>query len=483
MVTLAAVEPLVLGRDTVDSGTVARFAATPSRVTLHPDVAAAVRANAVEANAAAATGAAYGRTTGVGANRDVAADDSDDLHGMRLVRSHATGAGTVLGVELGRATMLIRAHQLAAPGSGAPLDVLEALTAAINDGRVPPVRALGGIGTGDIAVLGEVALCLLGERPWLDGQVHPYLGHIGGNGALAFMSSSAPSLAAAALAADSMRRLTRSSLLVAAMGLAAVRANPQQWSAAAAAARPSPGVADVVSLLQRTFEDSHWDATRTQDPLSWRTIPYVAGPFWQATDELCREVDACVDARAENPRFVDGAVWHQGAFMLTSLGLRLDAARLALTQWTATSLSRLVKLHDPAYTGQRRFLASGPDGSSGHMVLEYTAASALDSVRALADPCRRGTETISLGNEDHASFASRGALAAMEAVRCAEVAVGCELLSAVRALRSVEGVVVGAQLAEVLARCSALAQLTDDHQLVDEVQMAVAVLQAMSDPA
>lgn len=42
--------------------------------------------------------------------------------------------------------------------------------AAINDGRVPPVRALGGIGTGDIAVLGEVALCLLGERPWLDGE-------------------------------------------------------------------------------------------------------------------------------------------------------------------------------------------------------------------------------------------------------------------------------------------------------------------------
>jgi histidine ammonia-lyase len=223
------------------------------RMTLHPDVAAAVRANAVEANAAALTGAAYGRTTGVGANRDVAADDSDDLHGMRLVRSHATGAGTVLGAEVGRATMLIRAHQLAAPGSGLPHDVLEALTAAINDGRVPPVRALGGIGTGDIAVLGEVALCLLGERPWLDGEVCPYLEHIGGNAALAFMSSSAPTLAVAALAAESLRRLTRSSLLVAAMGLAAVRANPQQWSHAAAAARPSDGVVAVVSLLQRTL--------------------------------------------------------------------------------------------------------------------------------------------------------------------------------------------------------------------------------------
>jgi histidine ammonia-lyase len=117
------------------------------------------------------------------------------------------------------------------------------------------------------------------------------------------------------------------------------------------------------------------------------------------------------------------------------------------------------------------------------MVLEYTAASALDSVRALADPCSRGTVTISLGNEDHASFASRGALAAMEAVRCAEVAVGCELLSAARALRSAQGVTVGARLAEVLARCSGLGQQTDDHPLVDEVQLAVTVLQALSDIA
>ena len=478
-------EPLVLGRDAVDTGTIARFAAAPTRVTLHPDVAAAVRANAVEANAAAATGAAYGRTTGVGANRDVAADDSDDLHGMRLVRSHATGAGTVLGAEVGRATMLIRAHQLAAPGSGLPLDVLEGLTAAINDGRVPPVRALGGIGTGDIAVLGEVALCLLGERPWLDGEVCPYLEHIGGNAALAFMSSSAPTLAVAALAAESLRRLTRSSVLVAAMGLAAVRANPQQWSSAAGDARPSPGVAVVVSLLQRTLEASQWHAPRTQDPLSWRTIPYVAGPFWQVVDELRVEVDACVGARAENPRFVDGSVWHHGAFMLTSLGLRLDTARLALTQWTATSLARLVKLHDPAYTGQRRFLASGPDGSSGHMVLEYTAASALESVRSLAEPCSRGTVTISLGNEDHASFSSRGAVAAMEAVRCAEVAVGCELLSAARALRSAQGsevggVTVGGPLTAVLEHCSDLGELPDDHPLIDEVERASTVLQALS---
>lgn len=473
-------EALVLGREPVDTSTVVRYADAPWPLLLDADTAEAVRASEAEAAAASATGAAYGRTTGVGANRDVEADDSDDQHGMRLVRSHATGAGDVLGAQVGRATMLVRAHQLAAPGSGLPLEVLEGLIAAANDDRVPPVRALGGIGTGDIAVLGEVALCLLGERPWLGGGVQQYVHHIGGNAALAFMSSSAPTLAAAALATHSLRRLAGSSALVAAMGLAAVRANPQQWSAAAVAARPSRGVTEVASLLQRTLAGSQWSPTRTQDPLSWRTIPFVAGPLWQAVEELESEVDACIDARAENPRFADAAVWHHGAFMLTSLGLRLDAVRLALTQWTTTSLARLVKLHDPAYTAQPRFLASGPAGSSGNMVLEYTAASALDTVRALADPCSRGSVAISIGNEDHASFASRGALATMHAVRSAEVVVACELLSAVRALRSAEGVALGAPLSELLDACSPLALRLDDHPLVDEVGDAVAVLEGLS---
>jgi hypothetical protein len=44
-------------------------------------------------------------------------------------------------------------------------------------------------------------------------------------------------------------------------------------------------------------------------------------------------------------------------------------------------------------------------------------------------------------------------------------------------------VTVGARLAEVLARCSGLGQQTDDHPLVDEVQLAVTVLQALSDIA
>src|SRR2546423_1722960 len=48
----------------------------------------------------------YGRTTGVGANRlvDIEWDDAD-AHGLRLIRSHASGAGPLLGAEPVRAML------------------------------------------------------------------------------------------------------------------------------------------------------------------------------------------------------------------------------------------------------------------------------------------------------------------------------------------------------------------------------------------
>src|SRR4051794_14706364 len=49
----------------------------------------------------------YGRTTGVGANRNVTIDD-DDAHGLRLLRSHAGGAGPLLSSEIVRAMLVVR---------------------------------------------------------------------------------------------------------------------------------------------------------------------------------------------------------------------------------------------------------------------------------------------------------------------------------------------------------------------------------------
>src|SRR4051812_36313828 len=54
----------------------------------------------------------YGRTTGVGANRLVGiAGEDADAHGLRLIRSHASGAGPLLGAEPVRAMLAVRLNQ------------------------------------------------------------------------------------------------------------------------------------------------------------------------------------------------------------------------------------------------------------------------------------------------------------------------------------------------------------------------------------
>ncbi|MFN8020204.1 MAG: aromatic amino acid lyase [Acidimicrobiales bacterium] len=470
---------LVLGRHPVTAALVAADAASRHRVVLDPSVEPALRANQREASEASAAGRAYGRTTGVGANRNERADDADGGHGRRLVRSHATGAGPVLHRHIGRATSLIRASQLAVAGSGLPHEVLDALVRSLDDGRSAPVRRFGGLGTGDITGLAELALCLLGERAWDDGTVAAYLDELGADAALAFMSSSAPTLAAASLAASEIAGLVRASVPVAALSAHAVQANAQQWSPVAVGTRPSVGVDAVAASMRRLLGDGPATPPRTQDPLSFRCIPFVAGPVLTVMAEAIGEIDACIAANAENPRFADGQVWHHGSFMLTGLALRLDTARLGLVQWFATSVARLLKLDDPAYTGQRRFLADGPAGSSGVMVVEYTAASAFDALRGTADPVSRSTTAISVGTEDHATFANRGALALLDSIDAVRTVLACELLVALRAVRIGE-LAPPAGLVPVLDACASLVDDRADRPLVDDLESAAGVLPTLA---
>lgn len=67
----------------------------------------------------AATGRVYGRSTGVGANRneDVPTEAAAE-HGLRLLRSHAGAIGEELPARQVRATLAVRANQLLAGARG-----------------------------------------------------------------------------------------------------------------------------------------------------------------------------------------------------------------------------------------------------------------------------------------------------------------------------------------------------------------------------
>ena len=416
------------------------------------DASAAVTAGGLERARAAAQLVAdvaermpvYGRTTGVGANRDQAVTASDMAeHGYRLLRSHAGGSGPLVAADLSRAMLVVRANQIAAGGSGVDPDVLGPLLDGVNAGLWVPVPRYGAIGTGDLTALAVAALCLLGERDWLPppGQMTPPIAQprfpLAPSDALAFLSSNAATIGEAALACSDLEELLRAAIVIAALSHCAVTASVEPYAAAVHEARRYPGQRAVAKVLRELLGTNRGRASRIQDPYGYRALPQVHGPGVDAVRHAARAVTAELNAAAENPLVdvVGGTVWHNGNFHTAYVGLALDAVRAALFQTAALSAARLGTLVEPAFTGLAPFLATDPPPSSGILILEYVAHSAIADLRRLAAPAALGSAVLSRGVEEHAGFSTQSARATTDFIDAYRIVLACELVAAVRALR------------------------------------------------
>ncbi|MEU8205998.1 aromatic amino acid lyase [Streptosporangium sp. NPDC049046] len=433
------------------------------------------RAQAAWRMAGLLNGPVYGRTTGVGANKDVETEDT----GLDLLRSHAGGAGPTIEAFRARATLVVRLNQLLAGGSGVDPALLPVLTAAVNLGLTPPIRTYGAIGTGDLTALATTALCLLGELPWTrpsdtvrieapagdtrnpptEAETRTGTGTEAGTGdtrsweraeggppgtrpgdpvprfalasvdALPFISSGAATLADAALACHRLGVLLSAATAVAARSFRAIDASLEPLSPVVQRGAEQTEVAAGLRALVGSTSPR-----RVQDPYGYRAFPQVHGAVLDALGRAERTITEEMNAAPENPLIAGGRAWHNGNFHSARVALALDALRAALVQTATLSAARLATLNDPAHTGLLPFLAERP-GLSGVMILEYVAHSALAELRHLAAPVTLGGAVLSLGTEDHASFTPQAARSALAAAEPLEIVLACELVASVRALR------------------------------------------------
>ncbi|MFC4585368.1 aromatic amino acid ammonia-lyase [Sphaerisporangium corydalis] len=489
----------------------------------------------------------YGRSTGVGANRaeDVASSDTD-THGLRLLRSHAGGIGPLVPPAQVRAMLAVRANQILAGGGGLQPAFAEAMAAALNSGHLPEIHEIGAIGTGDLTALAETALTLIGERPWTtvhrpsdqppgdheagDHEAgleetahlvtgHRPAGHLGtppepvkpaAGDALAFCSSSALTIGQATLAWSEIDGLLHVTHVVAALSLLAVDGSTEPYDEQVHAARPHPGSVAVAAEMRRLLstprtpeaqgphipEPAHTGLSptpRIQDPFGYRCLPQVHGPAVDAASALERVLAIEINAAAENPLISlhtpsedppSATIHHHGGFHQAALGLAMDHLRVALLHTAHLSTARLATLAEPAFTGLRPFLAEGPAGSSGVMILEYSANSALAQLRNAAYPAGLGHAVLSRGMEDHASFASQSARQTFQAAASYRLVLACELVAAVRALRQRALTPDPATPAG-----QAFAQVSDhldprgeDRSLTPDVETATRLLNTLADP-
>ena len=396
----------------------------------------------------------YGVTSGVGSLRDYEVSPEDrEGYALRLLRSHACGAGRVLAPELVRAAMTTRANQLGAGGAGVAGELLDVLVAMLNAGLVPFTRELGSLGTGDLTALADIGLALLGEgRVWRGGELldaaHALAqsaispARLGVRDGLALISSNAVTIGQAALLVVDVRRLFETWLAVAALSFEAAAADPVVLDPRIHSAAHRPGQAAVAARMRELLVGLERPARERgplgiQDPYPFRALPQVDGAVHDALGALSQTVEHELNFAGENALIVaeDQAALPNGNPHAAPLAGAIDNLRTALAQSAALIAARVSTLLDTSLTGLPAFLARRPGPESGALVVEYTAHAAAAEVRSLVTPVAAQTVSVSRGVESHSSLAPISARRAHETLQALRVLIATELVVAVRALR------------------------------------------------
>jgi histidine ammonia-lyase len=457
-------DSVVLDGATLTPSEVARVARAGALVELAPEARSRNDAARLAGDALLERGQdLYGVTTGVGPLREYRLDNDERVsHQLRLLRSHACGAGWPLRAERVRAAMATRANQLGAGGAGVAPELLDGLVAALNAGFLPFTRELGSLGTGDLTTLSDIALALLGEgQAWLGEELVDASNalrsagiapaRLGPRDGLAFMSSNAVSVGHAALLVVDAGALLDTWLTVAAMSFEAAAANPIVLDARLHGARHQPGqmavaarMRDLLSGLRGRAREP--TAAAIQDPYPFRALPQVDGAVHDALTALDETVRHELNFAGENPMIVadEGLALPNGNPHAAPLANAIDGLRTAVAQSAALIAARVSALLDADITGLPAFLALDPGPDSGGLILEYTAHAAAAEVRSLVTPVAAQTVSVARGVESHASLAPTAARRAHEALDQLRVLVAVELVAAVRALRLADHVPTGA---------------------------------------
>lgn len=429
--------------------------------------------------AAVASGATmYGINTGFGklANVRIPPDALERLQ-LNLLRSHAAGVGDPLPREVVRAMMLLRANVLLRPTSGVRPGLPEALLALLNADIIPWVPEQGSVGaSGDLAPLSHLALVLLGEGDVLaaDGPTPvpaaaalraaglvPW--EFGPKEGLAFINGTQAQTAILGLLVHDAEVLWRSALGAAAMSLEALQGTPVPLDARIHAARPHEGQGRAAALMRRLLADSeiresHRDNDdRVQDAYSLRCTPQVLGAVADAIAFARGVAEVELNASTDNPLVFagedGGEILSGGNFHGQPVAQALDFLAITLVTLQAIAERRIERLVNPDLSdGLPAFLTRDPGLSSGHMMVQITAAALVAESRALAYPASIGSIPTDANQEDFVPMGMGAAWKARRILKNAQQVVAAEFLSAAQGLEFLQPLRPGRGVADLHER-------------------------------
>src|SRR5688500_10786463 len=430
---------LLLDGNSLSVEDVVRCAGGSLPVAASPGALAAMAESRTIIDSAVARGETmYGINTGFGklANVRIAPEQLYRLQ-VNLIRSHAAGSDAPLPPDVLRAMMLLRANVL------------------LRSGLLPWVPEQGSVGaSGDLAPLAHLALVLMGE-----GQVQgpdgrreeaaPALKRAGlapfrfaPKEGLSFINGTQAQTALLSLLVHRAEVLWRSAVGAAAMSLEALRGTPTPLDARIHDHRPHRGQQRAAALMRSLLEqseirESHREGDpRVQDAYSLRCTPQVLGAVYEAIGFARGVAEIELNASTDNPLVLgEGEVLSGGNFHGQPVAQALDFLAIALTSLQALSERRIERLVNPDLSqGLPAFLTRDPGLSSGHMMVQITAASLVAESRTLAYPASIGSIPTDANQEDFVPMGMAAASKARRILANAECVVGAEFLCAAQGL-------------------------------------------------
>ncbi len=379
-------------------------------------------ARATVAAAAAGPEPVYGLNTGLGGNLghriapgEMAAFQAQMLAGRRVGLGRAPEA-------LCRAAFLARILGMAKGRSGVSPGILDLMIAMAARGLAPVLPERGSIGAADLAAGAALGAALIGEGAiWRDGAAVPAAqalaeaglapATLGPKDAIALANAACLSVARAALALAEAGRWLERAMAVATLSGEGYAMNLSILDPRLQALRPGAGQAAAAAWLSDAFAGSAlWGAARSvQDALSFRTMAVVFGAARAALARAVAEVEAELNAAADSPAVLDGALMSTPNFHGLALALALDSTAQALAPVAAAQAQRVVRLMDPARSGLPRYLSPVGGASAGLVPLQKTAAALAVEARLAARPSVIDAMPVSDGAEDVAPLTPHAA--------------------------------------------------------------------------
>jgi histidine ammonia-lyase len=464
---------------------------------LKKDPSAVLKSRKIVEEALTKNEAFYGINTGFGilASKRIGDDQLKQLQ-RNLILSHAVGTGDLIPKEISRLMLQLKIHALGIGYSGISKETFDRLIYFIDNDLIPVIPKKGSVGaSGDLAPLAHMSLPLLGFGSFwnedgtdtmpanemlqkhnlepIDLQPKDGLSLINGT---QLMSSYG------AFILEKSLRLLKTADLLGAMSLEALQGSVKPFDKRIHEIRPHSGQQTVAENVRNLLDkseilESHRNCGKVQDPYSLRCIPQVHGASRDAIAHCVQTVQTEINSVTDNPLvFQNGDIISGGNFHGQPLALVLDYAAIALAELASISERRTYLLLE-GHDGLPELLMEETGINSGFMIPQYTSAALVSENKVLCHPASVDSIPTSLGQEDHVSMGSIGALKLLNVFKNVEQVLAIELFTAAQALdfRAPLKPGNGVESAHQYIR-KQIPHAQEDHFFKDEINIAVELL-------